>query len=160
MAIDRTSWRYRARVVIERVLDQLPAGTSEAEAKKAISDAYPFGERAMHPYKVWLSEVRDQLAARFPKPPQGPLFAEFVLREDDGTVSLGVDCPWCKNKGCLLCGRMHEQINPVLASPEYMALAASVADDPFARVALCDWLEERGIEVERFPGETESKKES
>lgn len=29
-----------------------------AEKRKAVRTAYPFGQRQMHPYKVWLSEVR------------------------------------------------------------------------------------------------------
>ena len=32
-------------------------GVSDKVLKKKISEAYPFGERAMHPYKIWLSAV-------------------------------------------------------------------------------------------------------
>ena len=33
-------------------------GKTPAETAKAIDDAYPFGDRAHHPYKVWLRERR------------------------------------------------------------------------------------------------------
>lgn len=33
-------------------------GKTPAETAKAIDEAYPFGDRAHHPYKVWLRERR------------------------------------------------------------------------------------------------------
>tara|TARA_Y100000310_G_scaffold38796_1_gene36318 strand:- start:3895 stop:4143 length:249 start_codon:yes stop_codon:yes gene_type:complete len=30
----------------------------EVQLRQLISRAYPFGERAMHPYKIWLEEVK------------------------------------------------------------------------------------------------------
>lgn len=70
------SWRSRAAQVIAKVIQEV--GTDDPTAlKKAISAAYPFGERAMHPYKIWLSEVKAQLnptPARTIEPgPDGPL---------------------------------------------------------------------------------------
>ena len=70
-------WRVRSRKVIEEttlaylrelglpvspferrgVLKALSAEEG-AELLKRISAAYPFGERAMHPYKIWLDEVK------------------------------------------------------------------------------------------------------
>ena len=40
-------------------------GLPEAELRKKISDAYPFGERAYHPYAIWLSAVNQYFT---PKP--------------------------------------------------------------------------------------------
>jgi hypothetical protein len=50
------------------------AGKPEAEIRKALFDAYPYGERRYHPYKIWLSEIQIQrgkrkYATRLPLPP-------------------------------------------------------------------------------------------
>jgi hypothetical protein len=53
------TWRDLAKPIIREVLAETQ-GLSEKEIKAAIRDAYPFGERAYHPYKIWLDEVRRQ----------------------------------------------------------------------------------------------------
>jgi hypothetical protein len=53
------TWRDLARPIIREVLAETQ-GLSEKEIKAAIKDAYPFGERAYHPYKIWLDEVKKQ----------------------------------------------------------------------------------------------------
>jgi hypothetical protein len=60
------TWRERARPIIERVLRET-AGQPEKEIRCALRDAYPFGERAMYPYKAWCSEVRRQRGLERPK---------------------------------------------------------------------------------------------
>lgn len=57
-----SAWRTRAAQVIERTLKQNP-GLSVQETRKALRQAYPFGERRMWPYKCWLIEVRLALLA-------------------------------------------------------------------------------------------------
>lgn len=57
--------REVASKIIAEVLATLPADVSEKDARKAISEAYPWGERAMHPYKVWLSAVKVAMTARY-----------------------------------------------------------------------------------------------
>jgi len=52
-------WRLAARKAIQKAIAE-NAGKSEKEVRKAISDAYPFGERARYPYKIWLDEVKAQ----------------------------------------------------------------------------------------------------
>lgn len=47
-----------------------------AEFKRALSDAYPFGERSNHPYKIWCQEQRDALRRH----PQSP---EYAGTQDD-----------------------------------------------------------------------------
>lgn len=56
-------WREHAAKVIARVLKET-AGKPEKEIRKALKEAYPFGERVRHPYKVWLSEVAYQLGTK------------------------------------------------------------------------------------------------
>lgn len=75
--MSRSYWREHSREIIREVLAKLPATATPDEAKKAVSDAYPFGERAMHPYKIWLSEVRAQIEQRFPEVRRARVKAEF-----------------------------------------------------------------------------------
>lgn len=59
-------WRLYARPIIAHVLEETQ-GQSEANIRKALKNAYPFGERAMYPYTVWRSEIKNQ---RFGKQPR------------------------------------------------------------------------------------------
>ena len=58
--------RDRYRPIIARVLDETRGGT-ESEIRKALRDAFPSGERAYWPYKVWLDEIRVQRGKKRPK---------------------------------------------------------------------------------------------
>jgi hypothetical protein len=53
------TWRDKARPIIQKVLKDTK-GLPENEIKKALYNAYPFGERRYHPYKIWLDEIRIQ----------------------------------------------------------------------------------------------------
>jgi hypothetical protein len=55
----KSHWRTYAAPIIAAVLKET-AGQDERAIRKALTAAYPFGERAMHPYKMWLAEVRAQ----------------------------------------------------------------------------------------------------
>ena len=55
----RASWREIAAPIIARVLAET-AGADEKTIRRALRDAYPFGERAMFPYKAWQAEVARQ----------------------------------------------------------------------------------------------------
>lgn len=54
-----STWRERAAPIIANEL-ALHKNSSEQELRRALREAYPFGERAMWPYKVWLDEIRRQ----------------------------------------------------------------------------------------------------
>lgn len=45
-------WGHVCDSVIARVCSENP-GKSNEELRKLCNDAYPFGERSMHPYKIW-----------------------------------------------------------------------------------------------------------
>lgn len=45
------TWREDCAPIIAKVLADTK-GLTEKEIKKALRDAYPYGERAMHPYKI------------------------------------------------------------------------------------------------------------
>lgn len=55
----QSNWRKYARKVIYKVLEETN-GQTEKEITKALREAYPFGERARHPYKIWLDEIKVQ----------------------------------------------------------------------------------------------------
>ncbi len=56
-----SDWRAYSKKVIAEVTSEI--GISDPDAlEKAIRAAYPFGERAHWPYKVWLKEVRRHMA--------------------------------------------------------------------------------------------------
>ncbi len=59
-----SKWRHEARRVIEEALREArPLGLEGKALRAFVSARYPFGERAMHPYKIWCSEVGKQLDA-------------------------------------------------------------------------------------------------
>mgnify|MGYP001129113003 FL=1 len=49
------TWRDIAKPIISSVL-AANAGADDKTIRRALRDAYPWGERAMHPYKVWCDE--------------------------------------------------------------------------------------------------------
>jgi hypothetical protein len=66
-------WRETSMRRCSAVLDALPKATTEKEARAALRNAYPFGQRKYHPYKIWCDEVRKQLARRFGVDAPAPL---------------------------------------------------------------------------------------
>jgi hypothetical protein len=56
------TWYDSAVAAIDRAVKDLPADTSLEERTKVVDAAYPFGERAMFPYKSWLRARRHYLA--------------------------------------------------------------------------------------------------
>jgi len=58
-----SSWRDHAAQVIKQVI--LEVGREDAgKLKRALFDAYPFGERKYTPYKVWLDEIKRQVGTK------------------------------------------------------------------------------------------------
>ena len=53
------TWRKYAAPVVAAALRETK-GQPEGVIRKALFDAYPFGSRANHPYKIWLDEIRKQ----------------------------------------------------------------------------------------------------
>lgn len=53
------TWREHCAPIISAVL-AATKGQTEKEIKKALREAYPYGERAMHPYKIWCDEIKIQ----------------------------------------------------------------------------------------------------
>ena len=55
----KSRWRTRAAPIIAKVLEETK-GQDEKEIRKALREAYPFGERKYHPYRIWCDEVQKQ----------------------------------------------------------------------------------------------------
>jgi len=65
------SWADRAAPIVGEVIRRV--GRSDQKAlRKALAEAYPFGERANTPYKAWLSEIRRQLGHPLKTPKADP----------------------------------------------------------------------------------------
>lgn len=60
---ERKTWRDHAKPIIYKTIIE-NEGKPTKEIKKALRDAYPFGERKYHPYKIWCDEVRKQLGLK------------------------------------------------------------------------------------------------
>lgn len=141
-----SQWRLRARQVIRRTLDALPADATEAQKRKAVRDAYPFGERKMHPYRCWLQEVK----ATFTTGPAAlplldPPFIAFWHQRRPWWLTVG--CRWCHNAvpgGCLVCLPLHQRVTALVTSFEWHAWVEAVRQDWDAKGPWSDWLEGRG----------------
>lgn len=59
------SWREHCRPIIAKVLAD-NKDKSEKEIRRALRDAYPYGQRAMHPYKIWCDEIKRQRGQKKP----------------------------------------------------------------------------------------------
>lgn len=65
------SWADRAAPIVGEVIRRV--GRSDQQAlRKALAEAYPFGERANTPYKARLSEIRRQLGHPLNTPKTDP----------------------------------------------------------------------------------------
>ena len=156
MARDTTSdWRLNARLVINRTLNELPPDTPDKAVRRAVSDAYPWGERSGWPYTCWLREVRAALGpSRTPPDPADPC---YVLDQVPIPWYVRVICDHCDDsrrrsgygttRGCLLCGPLVDALDGLLASPEFIGLLSrclATPADPLPRGVLADWLDEHG----------------
>ena len=59
----KSKWRVISAEIIYKILKANP-GKTDKEIKAIISEAYPFGERKYHPYKIWLNEVKKWMELR------------------------------------------------------------------------------------------------
>jgi hypothetical protein len=139
-------WTQRSNEVIARVLAELPPGADDAARRKAVSAAYPFGQREMHPYRQWCKAVRKAL---------GPRRKKAMPKYD--VSHLGVTCFDCGLKdidsgrgllfmpGCDVCREARTRHRALTAGQreEWRCLRnAAVGGDEVAAGALKDWLVE------------------
>lgn len=65
-SVNRAGWVERSVAVIRDVLAGLPKNATTAEKRRALRDAYPFGDRSNWPYKAWCKAQRVALAGGVP----------------------------------------------------------------------------------------------
>lgn len=83
------TWYEASLDVIRGVVAENP-GLDEAALRKKVSEAYPFGERAMFPYKAWLRAVTTVLGPSEKKRKAEKEKLDAILRKT-GQGSLDVD---------------------------------------------------------------------
>jgi hypothetical protein len=72
--MNHSPWRAAAEYTVRKALAAaLERGYDRKQTQALIRSAYPFGERANYPYKVWLDTVRRML------PPEPPAETELEL---------------------------------------------------------------------------------
>lgn len=154
MTTTRSNWRLRSRAVIDRVLEQLPADADEHAVKLALRDAYPFGTREHHPYRMWCAEVRAALLRRFDvvtfDRTADPTGVKLTFWHERQAWWLAVSCGWCDGKidgGCLQCVRQVNAVEALVSRPEWRAWRAAVRADFEARGPFADWLDEQGYDL-------------
>jgi hypothetical protein len=54
------TWRDEARPIIAGVIAAVGTG-DRARLRASLREAYPWGERSYHPYRIWCHEIRVQL---------------------------------------------------------------------------------------------------
>jgi len=54
------TWRDQARPIIAAVIADVGIA-DRTRLRKALRDAYPWGPREHHPYRIWCHEIRVQL---------------------------------------------------------------------------------------------------
>lgn len=109
----QSSWRRRSRSRMDIAIQDAKPTTFE-QLLAAVDAAYPFGERAMHPYKAWRAErklLKECLADPLPAPTDedyGAVLAAidmFELGDVDGARKLLDDqAPRRLNRECSVCG--------------------------------------------------------
>lgn len=76
-------WRDHCRPIIAKVIEE--HGTKDMKVlRRALREAYPYGERKNHPYKIWCSEINKQLGKKTHSPDMA-LFTKQV-----NTAALGI----------------------------------------------------------------------
>lgn len=93
--MSRGGWATRADAVLAPVFAALPRTATDAEIRRAVREAYPFGERAYWPYKVWTARVQAWRAAHRagmarPMNDAQPARRTRTSRDDGATLELAL----------------------------------------------------------------------
>ena len=67
----QSAWRAIAAPIIANIISTV--GRDDPQAlRRALREAYPWGERRMHPYRIWCNEIRRQLQEQTQRPRRAP----------------------------------------------------------------------------------------
>jgi hypothetical protein len=64
--MSEATWADAANRTLALTFRWLPPDASREQVNAAVYEAYPFGDRAYHPYKVWLHCARRWKANQYP----------------------------------------------------------------------------------------------
>lgn len=150
MAAITSRWREHARNVIRDTLAGLSANADDKIKRAALRDAYPFGPREHHPYKIWCDEVRRVLK---PKCKAGTLHiaVELSLAGTQEAELWRVRCGWCDSAGCLMCDAARRELEAERDRIDWTMVKAFVGNiraEPGEHVhlaAFADWLTDQGF---------------
>ncbi len=151
-----SNWRMISRHTIAEALSKIPPDANDRAKRLALRNAYPFGLREHHPYRIWCSEVNRTLGGR-KKKEMGLSEPAFVF--SDSVVKpkfwIWVACPWCSQvngslatirelcRGCLQCGPWFRRIGEVFECDTFAGLMRSLRyGDQTNLGVIADWLEE------------------
>lgn len=67
-----STWREIAAAEVQKALQTVSNRYDQREVRAVLREAYPFGERAHYPYKVWLEECRKAIGRPLAKPRSRP----------------------------------------------------------------------------------------
>jgi len=113
VSYSQSTWRNAAAPIIARVIREV--GTDNLPAlRRALREAYPWDCQHGHPYKIWLNEIRRQLAGAPPPETRRPAPVA------PGQLSIPTD---------------REPSAPAAASPATMGASAARPDAPLTEVS-------------------------
>jgi hypothetical protein len=117
-------WRAMARRVIAKALADNPQAITYEQMRRVASNAYPFGERKNHPYKMWLTEVKLALKT-VPK--------SHEVSRLEWNPELKVRCGHCQFRGwksCLYCFGFRDQLAAIEVDRVCVEMFAAVRAEP------------------------------
>lgn len=160
------SWIQRCHEIIDAALRDVPPTAKESEIRRILFPLYPFGERAMHPYKQWCKAVRMALRERgligeqanpmtirlvftactMPIHPEGLGPSHWI----QGFLCVKVHCRWCQNlskdiAGCLMCRNEIDVASRINGHDEFKGLCHAMrTGNTTAQLLLVDWMLDHG----------------
>jgi len=87
LEMKQSLWRTQANRVINQVFADHP-DAALTELKKLLRDAYPFGERKHHPYKIWCDAQRKALNLKFRLTKEPTPLNEGLFTDNDKNLSV------------------------------------------------------------------------
>jgi hypothetical protein len=110
--VTTSHWRAVARPLIAAALERTK-GQDEKVIRAELHAAYPFGERANHPYKIWRDEIRRQRGTHAARAAKA---ARQAATGAIGDLFTPPDPPCCdcgtttaERSPCPLCGKVYCQ---------------------------------------------------
>lgn len=70
------TWRQQAQAAIAKALEDVTS-TAPDELRRILFDAYPFGVRQYHPYKIWCDAVNKEIERRTGQMQRGKRSKEY-----------------------------------------------------------------------------------